>query len=120
MIRTVNDPPGMYMEVFSVGALGYQSATIASYSSRGPVTVDGSNVPKPEISAPGYEILFFGCALQLLTNSPSSTVRSCYPTNAYTTMSGTSMASPHITGIIPLVWQAKPSLARNILHTVAL
>jgi len=97
---TVNDPPALYAEVFSVGALGYQSATIASYSSRGPVTIDGSNTPKPEISAPG------------------SSVRSAYPPTGYSSLSGTSMASPHITGIVPLLWQAKPALARDIATTV--
>jgi len=97
---TVSDPPALYVEVFSVGALAYQSATIASYSSRGPVTINGVSIPKPEISAPG------------------STVRSSYPTTTYTSLSGTSMASPHITGIVPLLWQAKPTLSRDIASTV--
>jgi len=96
---TVNDPPGLYANVFSVGALGYNTNTIASYSSRGPVTVDGSGTLKPDISAPG------------------SSVRSAYPTNSYASLSGTSMASPHITGIIALLWNAKPELARDIART---
>jgi len=89
---TVDAPPGTYEDSFSVGALGYNTNTIASYSSRGPV----GTILKPEISAPG------------------STVTSAYPTNSYTSMSGTSMASPHITGLIALLWQAKPALARDI------
>jgi len=96
---TVNTPPAIYEDVFSVGALGYNTNTIASYSSRGPVTVDKSGIIKPEISAPG------------------SSVRSAYPTNTYSTLSGTSMASPHITGIITLLWNAKPELERDIDRT---
>jgi subtilisin family serine protease len=95
---TVSDPPGTYANVFSVAALAYNSDAIASYSSRGPVPITG--VLKPDISAPG------------------SQVRSAYPTNTYASLSGTSMASPHITGIIPLLWQAKSDLVRNIPETI--
>jgi subtilisin family serine protease len=96
---TINDGPAIYSNVLTVAASGYQTSTIASYSSRGPVTVDGSNRPKPDITAPG------------------STVRSSYPTNRYVSLSGTSMASPHLTGVIALLWQAQPSLERDIDST---
>jgi len=92
---SVYEPPAIYGNTFGVGALGLRSHTIASYSSRGPVTVDGSNRLKPNIVAPG------------------SSVRSAYPPSGYASLSGTSMASPHVTGAIPLIWQAKPSLLRN-------
>jgi len=96
---TVNDPPAIYANVMSVAASGYQTTSIASYSSRGPVTVDGSRRPKPDITAPG------------------SSVRSSYPGNRYVSLSGTSMASPHITGIIALLWEAQPELERDIETT---
>lgn len=99
---TVNDPPAIYANVLSVAASGYQTPNIASFSSRGPVTVDGSRRPKPDITAPGQQ------------------VRSSYPTNAYTSLSGTSMASPHITGIIALLWQSHPELERDIEKTTAI
>src|SRR5947199_5759877 len=50
---TVTDPPSLYAESYSVGALNTGTDTIASFSSRGPVTVDGSGRIKPDISAPG-------------------------------------------------------------------
>jgi serine protease AprX len=44
---TVNDPPGIYGSVISIGAAGYNTENIAYFSSRGPVTVDGSKRRKP-------------------------------------------------------------------------
>ena len=50
---TVTDPPSFYAASYTVGALNTGTDTIASFSSRGPVTVDGSNRIKPDITAPG-------------------------------------------------------------------
>src|SRR5207249_808629 len=50
---TVENPPGIYEATYSVGALNTGFDTIASFSSRGPVTVDGSNRLKPDICGPG-------------------------------------------------------------------
>ena len=49
---TVQDPPAIYAASFSVGAINSANA-LASFSSRGPVTIDGSGRMKPNISAPG-------------------------------------------------------------------
>jgi subtilisin family serine protease len=95
---TVSDPPSFYAASYTVGALNTGTDTIADFSSRGPVTRDGSNRTKPDITAPG-------------TNT-----RSCDNSadDAYTFASGTSMATPHISGSMALLWSAIPSLQNQI------
>ena len=99
---SITDPPSLYDSSVTVGATD-SANNIASFSSRGPITVDGSNRMKPDISAPGVDI------------------RGAVPPNAYASgWSGTSMATPHIAGSIALLWQAKPSLIGDIDATEAL
>ena len=93
---TVNEPSAIYDSSYSVGATSSTDA-IASFSSRGPVTVDGSNRLKPDISAPGVGI------------------RSSYPGSTYASgWSGTSMAGPHVAGLVALLISARPDWAGNV------
>ncbi|HEY8188176.1 MAG TPA: S8 family serine peptidase [Pyrinomonadaceae bacterium] len=98
---TVSDPPAIYEKSFSTGAINASTNTLASFSSRGPVTIDGSNRPKPDISAPGQ-------------NVRSSTLTS---DTSYGSLNGTSMAGPHVVGVVALLWSARPNIARNIALT---
>jgi serine protease AprX len=95
---TVEGPPGIYEATYSVGALNTGTDTIANFSSRGPVTVDGSGRIKPDIAAPGNPT-------RSSTNDSDS---------SYAFFSGTSMATPHIAGAMALLWNAIPSLRHQI------
>ena len=86
--NTVTDPPAIYASSYSVGSTTSSDA-MSSFSSRGYAT--GTNLMKPNIVAPG------------------SGVRSAYNSSdtAYTSMSGTSMAGPHVAGAVALLWSAR-------------
>jgi hypothetical protein len=98
---TVADPIAMFGEAFSVGALDEQG-NLAPFSSRGPVRLDGSGRIKPDIAAPGVDVL------------------SAYPNNSYELASGTSMAGPHVAGVVALLWSANPALLGDVAATRAL
>lgn len=89
--NTVSTPSAIYPKTLTIGSTT-SSDTISSFSSRGAVIVDGSNRLKPDISAPG------------------SSVRSSYNNGGYTTLSGTSMASPHVAGVAALMFSANPGM----------
>ncbi len=74
---------------------------IASFSSRGPRVgpspLEANFDIKPDISAPGVSIVA-AC-------SSTASVISCPGNQKYTTLSGTSMATPHVSGSVALILQ---------------
>ncbi|WP_326767557.1 S8 family serine peptidase [Streptomyces sp. NBC_01591] len=83
--------PGCVPSVLTVGAVDRDDTT-AWFSSRGPVAV--THTLKPEIAAPGVDI-----------SAANAGGRGIY---AYRTMSGTSMATPHVAGAAAVIRQAHP------------
>jgi serine protease AprX len=94
---SIDTPPAIYQQSFTVGAFDHTTDQIASFSSRGPVTYDGQTYTKPDIAAPGVDI------------------RSSVPGGGYEGgWSGTSMAGPHVAGAVALLLSAAPGYAGQV------
>ena len=91
-------PPAQYPQSYTVGATTPENG-LASFSSRGPATIPGHTLIKPDIVAPGED------------------VRSAWPPEGYAINSGTSLSTPHIAGVIALIYAAKPSLIGHVAAT---
>ena len=94
--------------------------TVAGYSSRGPRKDNGDGNPlnelKPEISAPGSNIIQAeGC----VTSGSCSNLIDDASSNTYTSRgSGTSYATPSVSGVMALVWEANENLTTMQLKEV--
>ncbi|MBD3334917.1 MAG: S8 family serine peptidase [Candidatus Eisenbacteria bacterium] len=97
--RTVLSPQNRAETPYRNFAVGAVSAThdvwpypIAGFSSRGPSTCPPGTAIKPEIVAPGVNVY------------------STYTIPRYNVLSGTSMAGPHVAGVVALMRQVNPEL----------
>lgn len=91
--------PAGYPESLAVGA-SKEDGKIANFSSRGPVFYQGKSYQKPDVSAPGYDVL------------------SSRRGGGYQKMSGTSMACPHVAGAAALVFEANPKLNAKMVRRI--
>lgn len=98
--------PGALVNAVAVAALEnvQQNGTyrVANFSSRGNPATDGDYVIQErdiEVSAPG------------------AAVESTWYNGGYNTISGTSMATPHVAGLAAKIWAANPSWNKSTLRT---
>lgn len=92
--------PGQFPELIAAAAVD-SAGKVANFSSRGPAPYPkGSTTPKPDLAAPGVDVI-------------SST-----PGNKYAKMSGTSMAQPHTSGAVLAILSKYPTLTHDQLVQV--
>ncbi len=89
------ESPGDYQESFASAAHDV-NRVIADFSSKGPSSFGDDPYTKPNLSAPGVDII------------------STQPGENWDALSGTSMASPHTAGAVALLWSCNPSLVGQV------
>ncbi len=107
--------PGAADKAITVGAVYDQNTvdrsddTFASYSNQGPRLDDGDADPyeelKPDVTAPGT----------FITSAKGSNGTA---SSAYQSLSGTSMATPHVAGVVAMMLQANPNLTPSEVKTI--
>jgi serine protease AprX len=114
--------------VISIGA-GEKDGSLADFSSRGTRGVGGTFEmdgkvwtweDRPTVVAPGVDIIstrVLGPVSSLAIQADAELIEPAY-LPFYTSMSGTSMATPHAAGIVALLLEAKPELSPDEIKQV--
>ncbi|MCW1967413.1 MAG: S8 family serine peptidase [Anaerolineae bacterium] len=96
--NSLGSPPALYAPGFVVGAIDAKG-NLTDFSSRGPNAGLPNERIGPDVLAPGAGVL------------------SAWPNGQYHVTSGTSMATPHVAGVVALMWSANPALRGDVTRT---
>ncbi|GAX90617.1 S8 family serine peptidase [Effusibacillus lacus] len=100
-------------------AAGTNDGKLADFSSRG---IEADPLYHPTLTAPGVDIVSArastGSTINALTAKKDATHIPPEYLAYYTTASGTSMATPHISGVVALMLEAKPGLHPDVVKDV--
>lgn len=98
LLAYVQGTPDATATLHGANITGVETPTpvVAGFSSRGPMLADGSDILKPDISAPGVAIL-------------AATHNAAAEDATFGFKSGTSMSSPHIAGLAALYLGERPN-----------
>ena len=98
-------PTGLIPSNIGVAASERDGSGVAYFSSRGE---KGKNQTYPDVAAPGVRI--WSAHARVTQISAMNKVLSRNPNPYYLAISGTSMATPHVSGLAALMFQVAPSL----------
>ena len=127
VIAAAAGPPLIPITIPVVAVSDLEGALIDSRLAAGPVTLTWTNQQLTIVNPTGGLLSSFtsyGTEATLVTKpdigAPGGLIRSTWPleNGAYATISGTSMASPHVAGAVALLMQARPGLAPGMFRTV--
>ncbi|MBF0406775.1 MAG: S8 family serine peptidase [Candidatus Riflebacteria bacterium] len=91
--------PGAFPNTWAIGSTTDKD-TLSRFSSIGPSTWEGVTYTKPDVTAPGSEIY------------------SCDMNGKYSYKSGTSMACPHVSGLVAMMLQVNPALTISEIREI--
>jgi serine protease AprX len=119
--------PGNAPWVLTVGGYSHEGSVvryddkIGGYSSRGPTAIDF--LAKPDVVAPGTGIVSLSAPGSLFYNTKAQfllggSLWSLLGKKPYLSLTGTSMASPIVSGTVALMIQANPKLTPNMVKAI--